>query len=162
MIHVVRYAMTLPDSVQDVFPFFADATNLEKITPPELRFRIVTPLPITMGENVLIDYRLRLYGMPLKWRARISQWKPPLHFVDEQIEGPFRLWIHTHRFFPVDEGTRIEDEVQYTLPFSPLGEMVYPLIHPLIERIFRYRKRVIMRFFTKDPSAWYSADIPFG
>jgi ligand-binding SRPBCC domain-containing protein len=137
--------MSLPLPREAVFAFFADATNLERITPPELRFRILTSHPIAMQAGTLIDYRLRLFAVPLSWQARIMDWKPPAGFVDEQVRGPYRIWRHTHRFYDAEEGTVIEDTVHYRLPFGPLGDLFHPLVCLQLRRIFRFRKLAVRR-----------------
>lgn len=126
-----------------VFEFFSKAENLEEITPKRLRFEILTPLPIKMALGVLIDYRLRLGGIPFRWRTRITRWEPGVRFVDEQLKGPYALWHHTHRFRDENGGTRMEDEVRYRLPLSPLSEIVHPLVRKQIEGIFAHRQRVV-------------------
>ena len=141
--HRLETFVTLPLGIDETFAFFADASNLEKITPPELCFKILTPRPIEITGGTEIDYRLRLYGVPLNWRSKITNWSPPHRFVDEQVQGPYRLWVHIHRFHEQNGGTAIIDEVCYQLPLWPFGEMMYPLVAGQLHRIFRYRKRAI-------------------
>lgn len=143
MEHLMMTEQTLPLPLDAVFPFFADPANLERITPPELRFSILTPLPISMGEGTLIDYRLRLLGIPFDWRSAITRWDPPHLFVDEQLRGPYRLWIHSHRFAERAGQTTISDEVRYALPLRPLGEFAHPAVRTQLQRIFAFRARAI-------------------
>ena len=131
-----RLARPLPE----VFAFFADAGNLERITPPELRFRILTPLPIELRSGARIDYRLSLHGVPFRWSTEIAVWEPPHRFVDVQRSGPYREWVHTHRFLAEGESTRMEDEVGYVLPFGHLGLVALPLVRRQLERIFDFRE----------------------
>lgn len=143
--HTFQTSMSLPLPREQVFTFFADAGNLQRITPPELGFTILTPQPIRLAEGSLIDYKLRLFGLPVRWQTRITHWEPPQQFVDEQLRGPYKLWIHTHRFYEQEDLTTIEDEVQYSLPLWPLGEVAYPIVRAQLHRIFQYRQKIIRK-----------------
>jgi ligand-binding SRPBCC domain-containing protein len=131
-----------PRPLEEVFEFFADAGNLAAITPPWLQFRILTPLPIRMHAGALIDYRIRLWGVPVRWRTEITRWEPPGCFVDRQIRGPYKTWIHLHRFTAQDGGTLMIDEVRYAAPLGLISEPLF--VRPQVERIFDYRS-VVMR-----------------
>lgn len=139
MIYTIETDQTLSRPLGDVFPFFADAGNLETITPPELRFSIETPRPIEMRPGALIEYRLTLYGFRFRWLTEISVWEPGHRFVDRQLLGPFALWHHEHRFSGEGETTRIQDTVHYALPLDPVGRLAHPLVRKQLDRIFDYR-----------------------
>jgi ligand-binding SRPBCC domain-containing protein len=136
--------LVIPASLEDVFAFFADAANLERITPPWLRFRIVTPTPIAMRPGAMIAYRLRIHGVPARWLSEITVWDPPHRFVDEQRRGPYRQWIHTHTFAPVAAGTKMTDTVDYVAPFAFLTG---GFVRRDIETIFAYRTTVLTEIF---------------
>ncbi len=143
-LHTYETTQWVPAHLDETFAFFSDAENLEAITPPYLHFRILTQLPITMGEGVLIDYRLRLHGLPVHWLTRIEDWSPGRSFVDRQLTGPYAHWVHRHTFEAEDGGTRVSDRVDYALPYDPLSRPVHTLyVRPMVERIFRYRRGVI-------------------
>lgn len=134
----------VPKPVDEVFSFFSDASNLEKITPPWLKFRIVEKSGPQMGEGTLITYRLKLHGLPVKWRSRIDTWIPGSMFRDTQIQGPYRRWEHEHRFIPLSGGTLIKDSVKYELPFGRAGEVLAGhIVARDVGRIFSYRRKVI-------------------
>jgi ligand-binding SRPBCC domain-containing protein len=137
--HILRSETFVPRPRDETFAFFAAAENLERITPPELRFVIGTPLPITMAQGGLIEYHLRLFRIPFRWTSVISEWDPPHYFVDEQLKGPYSVWVHAHSFEEAPGGTRVLDEVTYRLPLYPLGELAYPLVRRQLQRIFAYR-----------------------
>lgn len=128
-----------------VFPFFADAQNLESITPPWLRFRILTPLPIAMAEGTLIDYRLRLHGIPFGWRTEIAIWQPPERFVDRQLAGPYRAWVHEHVFEPTPAGTLVTDRVRYRPRGGRLVQSLF--VGRDVCRIFAFRQAALLARF---------------
>jgi ligand-binding SRPBCC domain-containing protein len=130
----------------ELFPFFADAGNLARLTPPELGFDILTPQPIAMRAGTLIDYRIRLWGIPMSWRTEITTWKPPIEFIDTQLQGPYAEWVHRHRFIAVTEdSTLVEDYVQFQLPMGRLGAIAAPIVRRQLRRIFDYRRGAIAR-----------------
>jgi ligand-binding SRPBCC domain-containing protein len=141
----------LPLPVDAVFNFFADVENLQRITPPELAFQILTPTPVAMEEGTIIDFRLRLFGVPFRWRTRIVEWQPNDQFIDEQIRGPYRSWRHLHTFAECETGTQMTDRVQYQLPFQPAGSLALPLVRRQLDRIFRYRASTIRQQLAGEP-----------
>ncbi len=135
----------LPRPRDEVFPFFADAFNLERITPPLLRFRVVSTSPIEMRQGTLIDYRLRIHGLPVRWQSEITIWEPPHRFVDEQRRGPYRQWCHEHSFEERDGGTVCRDVVRYA---APGGTLVHRwLVEPDVRKIFEFRRAELARIF---------------
>jgi ligand-binding SRPBCC domain-containing protein len=150
-VHLLRREQRLPGSPEDVFPFFGDAQNLEDITPPWLGFRVTTPGPIEMRPGTLIEYRLKLHGVPLRWRTTIAAWDPPHRFVDVQIAGPYRLWHHTHDFEPDGAGgTIMRDTVRYALPAGLLGEVAHrALVRRDLAAIFDFRAQEVLASLCK-------------
>ncbi len=142
--HILTRELTLDSPIKKVFDFFADAGNLERITPPELNFRIITTQPIAIKKGTLIDYQLKLRGLPVKWRTEISEWNPPHLFVDRALKSPYKQWIHRHTFTELAENkTLIEDEVRYRLPLEPFGDLAHWFVRRELDYIFDFRQRVV-------------------
>jgi ligand-binding SRPBCC domain-containing protein len=143
----------IPRPIEAVFAFFADAENLEAITPTWLGFRILSRRPIGMTSGSRILYQLRWHGLPIRWLTEIETWNPPTEFADVQLRGPYRLWRHTHRFEPVNGGTRMIDEVHYALPFGLLGRLTHArLVKPALESLFDYRTVMISKILGALPA----------
>lgn len=141
--YVLTARTRLPGDPEQVFPFFADARNLDAITPPRLRFRILTPGPIEMRVGTLIDYRITLRALPIRWRTRIAEWDPPHSFTDEQIRGPYLWWRHRHTFEPDGDATLMTDRVEYGVPGGALAHAL--LVRSDLLAIFAFRAREIAR-----------------
>ncbi len=145
--YVLERSTRIGRPLPEVFEFFSNAENLERLTPPELGFRIRSPLPIEMRAGALIDYTIRLYGLPVNWRTEITRWDPPISFEDTQLSGPYAKWVHTHRFVADGATTEMEDRVVYALPFGPLGRIAHPLVKRQLKGVFDYRETVLARLF---------------
>ncbi len=142
-------AVRLPKPLAEVFPFFSDAGNLETLTPPWLSFEVLTPRPIEMTPGTLIDYRLKMRGIPIRWKSEITAWEPPYRFVDEQRRGPYSLWVHEHLFREVDGQTVAEDHIQYAVPGGALVHALF--VRRDVERIFAFRKQKMQELFGSVP-----------
>jgi ligand-binding SRPBCC domain-containing protein len=141
----------LPRSGNQLFEFFSDAFQLETITPKWLHFAILTAPPIQIGPGTLIDYRLRLHGIPIRWRTRISVWEPSRRFVDEQTQGPYRRWHHEHLFETVECGTLCRDVVDYSV-FG--GRAVHAMfVRRDLLAIFEFRQRKLQELFASHDAA---------
>ena len=144
--HRIERSQLVPLSAAAAFAFFADAYNLEALTPPWLRFRILTPGPIPMEKGATIDYVLTTHRLPVRWRTEIVEWSPGRRFVDRQVDGPFRLWEHTHTFEERHEGTLIRDTVLYRMPYGALGAIAHRVVVARdLGRIFDYRRDAVDR-----------------
>jgi ligand-binding SRPBCC domain-containing protein len=145
-IHRLEREQFVARPLGEVFDFFARAENLERITPPWLRFRLTATEPIEMRAGTLIEYRLRVHRVPVRWVSRIEEWEVERMFVDRQVRGPYRLWCHRHEFSAVGGGTRVLDRVDYALPLGPLGELARVLVvRGDLARIFDYRRAAVAR-----------------
>jgi ligand-binding SRPBCC domain-containing protein len=144
--YVLEAETRLPRPLEAVFAFFADARNLDYLTPARLRFEILTPHPIVMQRGAQIDYRLRFYAIPLRWQSEITVWEPPHRFVDEQRRGPYRWWIHEHRFRAEADETVVSDRVEYAVPGGAFVHWL--LVARDLRAIFRYRAAKLYEFFS--------------
>ena len=144
-------SVTLPLPIGDVFEFFADAGNLDLLTPAWLRFRVLTPLPVTMREGLRLDYRLRLRRIPITWQSEITAWDPPHRFVDEQHKGPYRYWVHEHLFQEKSGGTEVIDRVDYAVTGGRLVHRL--LVKGDVTSIFQYRQQKLIEIFQKGRGA---------
>ena len=144
--HRLEREQLVPRPVPEVFAFFSQAHNLERITPPWLRFEVLTPGSIAMAAGTLIEYRLRLHGVSLRWISRIEEWETDRGFVDRQVRGPYRLWHHRHEFVPHADGTVVRDRVRYALPLGRLGDLAHTaFVRRDLERIFDFRRAAVDR-----------------
>ena len=138
----------VPSDMDTVFEFFSRPENLEKITPSSMGFNIITPSPIKMKEGAIIDYTVKIMGVPMRWRTMITSYKKNEYFVDEQLKGPYSYWHHRHSFKEVEGGVLIIDEITYALPIQAFRKIVHPvLIKPQIEQIFNFRFKTIQDKF---------------
>jgi ligand-binding SRPBCC domain-containing protein len=149
VIYTIDTEVWVPRPLNEVFAFFSDAFNLEALTPPRVNFHVMTPGPIDLKSGTLIDYKLCVNWIPLRWTTRIDVWNPPHEFSDSQLSGPYKLWHHTHRFTESNGGTKMTDHVDYELPFGPLGDVVHELwVRRDVESIFKYREKIIRERFS--------------
>jgi ligand-binding SRPBCC domain-containing protein len=145
-VHVIEREQRVAAPPGEVFAFFAQASNLERITPPWLRFALLTPEPVEMGPGTEIAYRLRVHGVPLRWISRIEEWEPGRGFVDRQVHGPYRLWEHRHEFSEAGGATVVRDRVRYALPLRALGALAHAaIVRRDLERIFDFRREAVRR-----------------
>jgi len=146
--YILKRQVNIEQPLQKVFDFFSKAQNLEILTPNWLKFKILTHPPIEMKKGALIDYQIKLFGLPMNWKTEISEWQPPHFFIDTQLKGPYTKWVHKHHFKEVENGTEITDIVNYQLP----GGLLAPAAHSLIVKhqlksIFDFRTRIIKEYF---------------
>lgn len=142
--HVLEREQFLDRPLEQVFAFFSAARNLEALTPAWLQFEVMTPEPIEMRAGTLIEYRLSVHGMPLKWVSQIEAWEHNRSFVDRQLRGPYRLWHHTHEFLALDDGTLVRDRVRYAIPLGPLGDVAHTLfVQRDLDNVFAHRRSAV-------------------
>ncbi len=146
--HLIEREQFVDRPLEEVFSFYAEARNLERLTPGWLRFEVLTPAPVAMGEGTRIEYRLRLHGLPLRWVSLIESWEPGKGFVDRQVRGPYREWHHRHEFEASGTGTIVRDRVRYEVPCGALGEIARRLfVANDLERVFDYRQAAVAEIF---------------
>jgi ligand-binding SRPBCC domain-containing protein len=157
--HRLERTQLIPRSCEGVFPFVADASNLEAITPPFLRFRILTPTSIQMHAGARTDFALKLFGVPVRWRTCIKEWEPGVRFVGEQEAGPYAFWRHVHEFEARGDSAMMRDTVDYAVPLGPLGRVTHALfVERALDRIFDFRRDTITHLFeSQAPSPGRSA-----
>jgi ligand-binding SRPBCC domain-containing protein len=148
--YIFEQETIIGNPLNEVFQFFSNAENLAKITPDNLKFQIKSPLPIKMEAGTLIDYQIKIYNIPFHWRTKITVWDPPVRFVDVQLTGPYKMWIHEHSFEELGGSTKMSDKIQYQVP----GGLFAPLVHRLrvkkdVENIFKFREKIIKQIFSK-------------
>jgi ligand-binding SRPBCC domain-containing protein len=146
-VQILERSQRVEVPIEQAFGFYVNALNLEPLTPPWLHFEVTTPGEVTMLPGALLDYRLKLHGVPVRWQTRIEAWEPPVRFVDSQIKGPYSLWEHTHLFERDGEAAAIiHDRVRYAMPLGPLGALAHLLfVRRDLERIFDYRSEAVSR-----------------
>ena len=142
LLHTFESTQYLPHPVVAVFPFFAEAENLQTITPPSLDFSIRSASGV-LRRGAIIEYTLRLHGVPFRWKTMISHWNPPLRFDDVQLHGPYALWHHRHEFLPLRRGVTMSDRVLYALPLQPFGDIALPLVQSDVRSIFAFRAKAV-------------------
>ncbi len=148
--YVLRSSVLLPVPRATLFQFFSDAFQLERITPPWLKFKVLTPAPIDIKAGTLIDYRLSLRLVPIRWRTEISTWNPPVSFTDRQLKGPYRLWEHLHTFEEVEGGTLAIDQVKYRVLGGGIVNALF--VRPDLLKIFQYRRDRMIELFGQQHS----------
>jgi len=143
----------VPIPIREAFEFFSNPRNLERLTPDLVHFQFLTPPPERVSPGTILEYRLRLYRIPVKWRTRIESVEAPISFIDVQEKGPYAMWRHTHSFREVDAThTEIRDKVEFAMPLGPLGEIAYRvLVAGSLQQIFDYREAALRRLFPATP-----------
>ena len=145
---LLSQTQTIPKPLSQVWTFFSRPENLEQLTPKFLKFRILTPSPIEMKKGALIDYKISLFGVPMKWKTEIKEYEPSSSFVDQQLKGPYALWHHTHAFEDHGDHTVMHDYVEYRVPFGPLGSVAHGLfVKRTLAQIFEYRRQAVEEIF---------------
>lgn len=147
--HLFQCDTVVEKPLPEVFSFFSDARNLQRITPPWLHFEVLTAGCIAMRKGTIIDYRLRWHGIPMRWKTEIVVWNPLVEFCDVQLSGPYAKWEHSHRFTAHEGVTKMIDEVRYQLPLGPVGELAHALsVRRSVQGIFEYRASEIKKLFS--------------
>lgn len=158
--YLLQRKQLVPKPLSEVFAFFSKPENLGRLTPKNLGFQNLTPSPINMKEGALIDYTIKIAGIPVRWTTLITLYEPPHRFVDVQLKGPYSYWHHTHTFLKTDDGTLITDEVQYALPFGILGNVIHELaVKHQLDHIFSRRGEIIQHIFSQSDDTCHREDL---